>query len=245
MPRGSARKLSEGMLATKISVIPRWLHEIVSEASTTPWYSPRPLHMLQQTLDIEAALHFHDRGQPEKAKHLWLSCLFRMEPVVFWFPLLDPQKYLCIAEYFGQGVIAWPVDETRFGGWRCFCPKVGADVSQPVVKFIDDIEAIRCVPVLWTSPAALSVASGASAASSAAASAAAAAADDEDVRGRSSRSRRRGEFAVHRRFSLFRRLGIDPATRVGQRVWVGHRPRLDLARGFESAGSTRVAWPRP
>jgi hypothetical protein len=171
VPRGLQQKLTEGFFVTEVASIPAWLQEIVGTTQTAPWYSPRPLHMLQQTLDLEASLHYHETGNPENAKHLWLSCLFRMEPVVFWIPSQSPQTFLCVAEYFGQAVIAWPVVEHSAAGLRVFLLQKLSDVCQLAVKFVDNFKTIRCVPVVWASPLALSSLAVPSAASAAAAAA--------------------------------------------------------------------------
>ena len=168
VPRGRVKQLTEAMFVTKVAKIPAFLNNIVSESQATPWYSPRPLHMMQQTLDIIAATRYATLGFPEKARNFWLACLFRQDPVVYWRPP-DSQKYLCIGEYYGQAAIGWPVTEHNSCGLKLFAFKEKVQFCDLAITFVEDAESIRCYAVEWTSPAALSVASELAAGSAAAA----------------------------------------------------------------------------
>ena len=107
LPKGSSNLSMDSFFNTRARDCTPWLKDIVGTSCRTAWYSPRPLHMIQQTLDLEMGFHFSEVGSPERSSKCWLSSLCSVGMMLLRRKGSD-QMFINLGDCVGMAVLAWP-----------------------------------------------------------------------------------------------------------------------------------------
>ncbi len=111
--RGGVRaKKLKRLYSPRLKLLPKQFRTIRSTKQSTDWYSPAPLHTIQQEFDVEWLKWAINTGKWNMLKQTWrcsvlkgLTCLLRNKGS------LNPYFFYVLSEYTGNGGIGWPVQE--------------------------------------------------------------------------------------------------------------------------------------
>lgn len=140
--RGVAGKKLKECLTPRLGHMSHTMRGVRATSSSTPWFSPAPLHACIQDIDLALMKTCEAEGSWQKAGHGWLCCLVRGLQLMVRRRSAGGRWYYCMGGYAGACIIGWPLR-------RAFASHEGYAILDPEIDHHDLLVDFLYDPELW------------------------------------------------------------------------------------------------